>query len=93
LDVLGLCALVSPAQQDDDGLASFLEINAEAWAVVDPQFAGALSYRPYIPGIPKGKAIKARRNQCAYPLVLEPYPPSSEGLGLFKLHLYDLRSL
>jgi hypothetical protein len=61
--------------------------------MVDAQFADALSYRLYIPGIPKGQAVKAGRDHCAYPLVLEPYSPLSEGLGLFEFNHREYCSL
>jgi hypothetical protein len=36
-------ALFSAAPHDDEGATPFLEVNAEAWSIIDPQFADALS--------------------------------------------------
>ena len=49
-----------------------LEVNPVAWTIVDAQFADTQPYRLYIPGIPKGKAIKSRRDQSTGPLILKP---------------------
>jgi hypothetical protein len=92
-DVFRLCALVSAAQQNDDGVAPLLEVNAEAWSIIDAQFADAFSYWHDISGISIGQAIQARSNQAANPLVLKPYALLPEGSRLQKFHRCDFRSL
>src|ERR1035441_7177096 len=65
LNVLRLCAFVSAAQKNDDGVASLFEVNPVAGAIIDAQFADAKPYRLHIPSVPKARrsrrdAIRAR---------------------------------
>jgi hypothetical protein len=43
-----------------------------------------------ITNMPKGHAIQARSNQCAHALVLEPYSPFPERLGLLQFEHRNL---
>ena len=82
LDVLRLRAFVPTAQQNNDGVAPLLEINAVSRAMVDAQFADALSYGFRIPRKSKGETVQAGRDQATRPLILEPCSPLPECLGL-----------
>jgi hypothetical protein len=81
-----LGAFIATAQQDDDGLAALVEIDTLARAEMNSQFANSLSYRFHITCMAIYKAIQARCNQTARPLILQIQSPFAKGFSLLEFN-------
>jgi len=84
-----LCALVAATQQNDYRIASLLEIDALARAVVDSQLAHSLPYGFGIASMTVREAILAGGDQSSGRLVLESRSPFPERFRLLKLHRHQ----
>src|SRR5450756_1944200 len=81
--------LVSTAQEQDDGLAGLLEVNAVTRAVGHPHLAHAFSNRLNVTGIAEAKAFNAGSDLRLGFLIREICQPLVELFGLLNLkHLY-----
>jgi hypothetical protein len=61
-DILLLCGLISTAQEEDDGLAGLLEVNAVTRSVGHSHLGYALSDRLSITGIAEAEALNTGSN-------------------------------
>src|SRR6185437_11714852 len=82
LNVLCLCSFIAAAEQNDDRVASFRKVDAEARTVIDAQFAHFRSDRFYVSCMSEGQAIKTGCNKRAGSLIFKSRTPLSESFGL-----------
>jgi hypothetical protein len=85
LDILGLGAFVTTAQQDDDRISALLEIDAVAGAVMDTELADSSSDQLDIAEMALGETIQPREDQASGAPISESHSPFSERFSLFDI--------
>jgi hypothetical protein len=78
-----LGALVTPAQQNDQSIATLLEIDPVAWTVVNPSFTYTITHRLNITRESVSQSKYARGNRCFGQSIFQPAFPLLEGDCLF----------
>jgi len=86
LNISGLGGFVAPTEQDNQLIASLLEVYPIAWPVVNAQLTNPLPHRRNVAWKAVGEPKQASGDQCLGLGVLEALVPGHECVGLFDNH-------